>query len=52
MASSYIAATAVLAIALLAGGWLWVLGFAGVVLIIGLWLDQRVALAFVVASRS
>ena len=46
------AATAVLAIALLVGGWLWVIGLAGAVLIIGLWLDQRVALAFVVASRS
>ena len=52
VASLYIASTAVLAIALLVGGWLWVLGFAGVVLLIGLWLDQRVALAFVVASRS
>ena len=52
VASSYIAATAVLAIALLVGGWLWVFGLAGVVLIIGLWLDQRVALAFEVASRS
>ena len=52
VARSYIAATAVLAMALLVGGWLWVLGLAGVVLIIGLWLDQRVAPAFVVASRS
>lgn len=52
VASSYIAATAVLAIALLFGGWLWVLGLAGAVLIIGLWLDQQVALAFEVASRS
>ena len=52
VARSYIAAMAVLAIALLVGGWLWVVGLAGVVLIIGLWLDQRVALAFVVASRS
>ena len=52
VASSYIAATGVLATALLVGGWLWVLGLAGAVLIIGLWLDQRVALAFVVASKS
>ena len=52
VASSYVAATGVLAIALLVGGWLWVIGLAGAVLIIGLWLDQRVALAFVVASRS
>ena len=52
VASCYIAATAVLAIALLVGGWLWVLGLAGVVLIIGLWLDQRVAVAFAVASKS
>ena len=52
VASSEIAATGVVAVALLVGGWLWVLGLAGVVLIIGLWLDQRVAPAFVVASRS
>ena len=52
VASSYIAATGVLAIALLVGGWLWVIGLAWAVLIIGLWLDQRVALAFEVASRS
>ena len=52
VARSYIAATGVLAVALLVGGWLLVLGLAGVVLIIGLWLDQRVAPAFVVASRS
>lgn len=52
VASSYIAATAVLAIALRVGCWLWVIGLAGAVLIIGLWLDQRVALAFEVASRS
>ena len=52
VASSYIAATAVLAVALLVGGWLWVIGLAGAVFIIGLWLDQGVALAFVVASRS
>ena len=50
VASLYIAATAVLAIALLAGGWLWVLGLAGVVVLIGLWLDQRVAVAFGVAA--
>ena len=37
VASCYVAATAVLAIALLVGGWLWVLGLAGAVLIIGRW---------------
>ena len=50
VASLYIASTAVLAIALLVGGWLWVLGLAGVVVLIGLWLDQRVAVKFAVAS--
>ena len=52
VSSLYIAATAVLAIAHLAGGLAWVIGFALAVLLIGVWLDQRVALAFVVASRS
>jgi hypothetical protein len=50
VASLYIAATVVLGITLLAGSWLWVLGLAGVLLLIGVWLDQRVAVAFAVAS--
>ena len=52
MASCYVAATAVLAIAQLAGGLAWVIGFALAVLLIGVWLDQHVAVAFAVASRS
>ena len=52
VSSLYIAATAVLAIAHLAGGLAWVIGFALAVLLIGVWLDQRVAVAFAVASRS
>jgi len=52
VSSLYIAATAVLAIAHLAGGLAWVIGFALAVLLIGVWLDQRVAVAFAVASKS
>jgi L-lysine 2,3-aminomutase len=48
---AYIAATAVLAVALLAGGWPWVLGLAAVELLVGVWLDQRVAVPFAVASQ-
>jgi len=49
---TYIVATAVLAVALLAGGWPWVLGLAVVELLVGVWLDQRVAVPFAVASQS
>ena len=52
VSSLYIAATVVLAIAHLAGGLAWVIGFALAVLLIGVWLDQRVAVAFAVASKS
>ena len=52
VSSLYIAATAVLAIAHLAGGLAWVIGFALAVLLIGVWLDQHVAVSFEVASRS
>ena len=52
VSSLYIAATAVLAIAHLAGGLAWVIGFALAVLLIGVWLDQRVAVGFAVASKS
>ena len=48
---TYIAATAFLAVALLAGGWPWVLGLVVVELLFGVWLDQRVAVPFAVASR-
>jgi len=49
---TYIVATAVLAVALLAGGWPWVFGLAVVELLVGVWLDQRVAVPFAVASQS
>ena len=52
VSSLYIAATAVLAVTLLAGGWLWVVGLAAAELLVGVWLDQRVAVSFAVASRS
>ena len=52
VSSLYIAATAVLAVALLAGGWAWVTALAAVELLVGVWLDQRVAVPFVEASQS
>ena len=52
VSSLYIAATVVLAIAHLAGGLAWVIGFALAVLLIGVWLDQHVAVGFAVASKS
>ncbi|CAE06975.1 MraY family glycosyltransferase [Parasynechococcus marenigrum] len=52
VSSFYIAATAVLAIALLCGGLPWVIILAALELLLGIWLDQRVAVPFVVASRS
>jgi hypothetical protein len=48
----YVAATAVLALALLCGGLPWVLALAALELLLGVWLDQRVAVPFAVASRS
>lgn len=51
VSSLYVAATAVLAVALLAGGWPWVSGLAAAELLVGVWLDQRVAVPFAVASR-
>ena len=51
VSSLYIAGTAALAVALLAGGWAWVVGLAGAELLVGVWLDQRVAVSFGVASR-
>jgi len=47
----YIAATTLLALALLLGGWLWVLPLASVELLIGIWLDQTVAVPFVMTAR-
>ena len=49
---TYIAATAVLAVALLVGGWPWVMGLTVVELLVGVWLDQRVAVPFAVACQS
>ena len=47
----YIAATGVLALSMLAGGWPWVLSLAVVELLVGMWLDRRVAVSFSVASK-
>ena len=52
VSSLYIAATVVLAIAHLAGGLVWVIGFALAVLLIVVWLDKHVAVPFAVASKS
>ena len=52
VAGLYIAATALLALALLQGGWQWVVGLAALELLAGVWLDQRVAVPFALASRS
>jgi len=50
VAGLYIAATALLAVALLLGGWRAVMPLALMELLVGVWLDQRVALPFAVAS--
>jgi UDP-N-acetylmuramyl pentapeptide phosphotransferase/UDP-N-acetylglucosamine-1-phosphate transferase len=52
VSSLYVAATAVLALALLCGGLPWVLALAALELLLGVWLDQRIAVPFAVASRS
>ncbi len=51
VSSLYILATAVLGIALICGGLLWVIIFAVFELLIGVWLDRHVAIPFAVASR-
>ena len=51
VSSLYIAATAVLAIAFLWGGLPWVLTLAAIELLLGIWLDQQVAVPFALASR-
>ena len=48
----YIAGTSVLAVGLLTGGWPWVTGLAVFELLLGVWLDQHVAVPFMVASRN
>jgi hypothetical protein len=52
VAGLYIAATAVLALALLLGGWAWVLPLAVLELGLGVWLDRRVAMPFSTASQN
>ena len=52
VSSLYIAATAVLAIALLLGGLQWVITLSALELLIGAWLDQHVAAPFAVASHN
>jgi UDP-N-acetylmuramyl pentapeptide phosphotransferase/UDP-N-acetylglucosamine-1-phosphate transferase len=52
VSSLYIGATAVLALALLWGGLPWLLPLAAFELLLGIWLDQRVAVPFAIASRS
>ena len=52
VSSLYIAATAVLAVVLLCGGLQWVITLAAFELLIGIWLDQQVAVSFAEASRS
>lgn len=47
----YIAATAVLAVALLVASLPWVVGLAVAEFLVGFWLDRRVAVSFAVASR-
>jgi UDP-N-acetylmuramyl pentapeptide phosphotransferase/UDP-N-acetylglucosamine-1-phosphate transferase len=51
VSSLYIAATTLIAMALLLGGLPWVITLAAVELLIGFWLDQHVAVPFAVASR-
>jgi Fuc2NAc and GlcNAc transferase len=51
VSSLYIVATTVLAVALLWGGLPWVIMLAALELLIGIWLDQQVAVPFAVASR-
>jgi UDP-N-acetylmuramyl pentapeptide phosphotransferase/UDP-N-acetylglucosamine-1-phosphate transferase len=52
VSSLYIVATAVLALALLWGGLSWLITLAAIELLLGIWLDQRVAIPFAIASRS
>jgi len=49
---TYIASTGVLAIAMLTAALPWLFGLAFVVLLLGVWLDQHVAVPFAVASKS
>ena len=49
---TYVSATAALALGMLVGGLPWVFGLAVVVLLVGVWLDQRVAMPFAVVSQN
>ncbi len=49
---TYVAATSVLSVALLIGGWPCVLGFAVAEVLVGFWLDKHVALPFFLASQN
>ena len=48
----YISGTALLALAMLAGGLLWVITIALGELLLGLWLDQHIAVPFAEAVKS
>lgn len=50
VSSLYIGATAVLALALLLGGLPWLITLAAFELLLGIWLDQKVAVPFAIAS--
>ena len=52
VSSLYIGATVLLALALLWGGLPWLITLAAFELLLGIWLDQRVAVPFAIASRS
>ena len=52
VSSLYIGATAVLALALFWGGLPWLITLAAFELLLGIWLDQRVAVPFAIASSS
>jgi len=52
VSSLYIVATALLALALLWGGLPWLITLAAFELLLGVWLDQKVAVPFAIASRS
>ena len=49
---TYIAATSILAVGMLSGGWPYVLGLSVLELLAGVWLDQWVAVPFAIASKS
>lgn len=52
VAGLYSGATALLAAALLLGGWPWVVALSSVTLLLGRWLDHHVAVPFALAARN